>query len=1139
MGRIARAVVVATVVVLALLPTANGQATSGSIQGLVNDPTGAVVVGAEVTARNQNTGLTQTSKTDSDSYVLRNLPPGTYAITVVKDGFKTVTQSGILLLIDQKLRLDFVLAPGSVSETVTVSTEAPLLQVQSVETGDVIQARQILDLPLNGRNFLQLARLTPGVASGGGGNTSNLAVNGQREFANSIMIDGIETTSNRNNDNSLSPSVDAVEEFKVVTSAYSAEYGHAAGGVISIQTKAGTNAFHGSAYEFFRPNNTTANSYTFEGPPAPSELKHHNFGATIGGPIKKDKLFFFASYEGFRLRDLFAFPVSVPPANMINYLPNGDVDLSGLIDPNAGNMTLDPIGPPAGTIVPIYDPDFFAQNFFAQQFAGNIIPAAQVSPAGKAILQNFFPKPDLPGTFNGWYNNFQAREKFRSATNNIDTRLDYNISQSDRISGVYHYGDLDEGIGDQFEGKIPVTGGGTTDNSIQNSSADQSVSISETHIFSPLWLNEFRFGYSRFRLTETDLLNGSNAADKFGVQNVNLPDFIASQGFPQIFLGTGYNTGGSTYLPLFFKDNNIQITDSVSAKVGNHSLKFGVDYRHLVAHPDFSLFPTGYQYYGGAFASISQDPFCSSFDPTVTAFFGCGGSDVADLLLGLPLSVNIGLQLTKPTTSSWETGLFVQDSWQVSPKLTLDYGVRYEYQAPFTEGDNQASNFDPATLSFRVAGVGGNSASLINPDKNNFGPRIGLSYRLNERTVIRAGYGAYFSPENDARSDVLTKNYPFATQALYFNDVFSFTLPFTYQLDTGVPRDTTIHEVPSNGRIGVLDIPDRKAQQGFYVIPNFPTGYSELYNLTVQRELAPNVAFELGYVGSVGRKLPYAIGDINKLDLGSTDHHVTNDFGQIQGQFPVGSSHYHSMQAKLTKRWSAGLSFQGSYTWGKSMDNGPAPFNLGHGLSGHNQPQDPFDLAREVAVSDNDIKHSFIFNAIYELPFGRGKRYFGNWKGVTQTMLGGWQINSIFEARTGLPVNVIVNGLDRINPGLRPNMTKDATLSGGERTLARYFDPSAFCKPSATCLPNDPDGIGDAPRNPLRGPGYINTDFSLFKEFALTEIKKLHLRVEAFNLLNTPHFGNPGGDLNDKGSFGEIRSATGARELQFALKFLF
>ena len=299
---------------------------------------------------------------------------------------------------------------------------------------------------------------------------------------------------------------------------------------------------------------------------------------------------------------------------------------------------------------------------------------------------------------------------------------------------------------------------------------------------------------------------------------------------------------------------------------------------------------------------------------------------------------------------------------------------------------------------------------------------------------------------------------------------------------------------------------------------------------------------EVAYVGSVGRRLPYAVGDINKIDLGTTNHHhITNDFGQIQGLFPAGSSIYHSLQAKLTKRYSGGLSFQGSYTYGKSIDNGPAPFNLGKGITNHNQPQNPFDLNSERAVSDNDITHNFVFNAVYELPFGKGKRYFGTWSGVTQNVLGGWQINGIFNANTGLPVNVIVNGDDRKgNAGLRPNLIKDPTLPRDERTLNRYFDTSAFCKPDpTTCPPDNADGLGDSPRNLLRGPGFVNTDFSLFKEFSFAETRKLQFRFEFFNLFNTPHFGNPAGDLSAVGSFGKIQSATGAREIQFALKFLF
>jgi len=338
MRRILLAAVAFVGLALISAPFTFSQATTGTILGQVTDSSGAVVTDATVTARNQATGLQQVSKSDGAGYTLWNLPPGTYSVSVTKDGFKNTTRKDALLLIDQKLRLDFTLAPGSVTDSVTVTAEAPVLQTRSVETGEVIQSKQILDLPLDGRKFLELASLTAGVAPGNGGNSLNLAVNGQREFANSVVIDGVESTGNRNNDTGLSPSVDAVEEFKVATSAYSAQFGRAAGGVISIQTKAGSNGWHGSAYEFYRPSVTAAEDYGFGKPGTPSELSHHNFGGTFGGPIFRNKTFFFMSYEQFRERSPFSYIASVPPTNQIGFMPNGDVDLSNLVDPATGNQ---------------------------------------------------------------------------------------------------------------------------------------------------------------------------------------------------------------------------------------------------------------------------------------------------------------------------------------------------------------------------------------------------------------------------------------------------------------------------------------------------------------------------------------------------------------------------------------------------------------------------------------------------------------------------------------------------------------------------------------------------------------------------------------------------------------------------------
>lgn len=787
--------------------TAFSQATSGTILGRITDPQQGVIAGASVSAKNEQTGITRDTQTnDQGEYAISNLPPGLYTVTVTQQGFTTSVSSQNKLEIDQKLRLDVALTVGSVSEQVNVTADAPLLQTQSSDTSQVVDTRRIADLPLLGRNFLDLARMTTGVTTGGGGNNTNIAVNGQREFGNSIQVDGVEITANRNNDTNVRPSVDAVQEFKVSTSAYSAEFGRAAGAVVAIQTKSGGNGFHGSGYEFFRPGATAARSFFS---PTSSGLQQHNFGGTIGGPIKKDKTFFFFSYEGVRLKDRIAYVDSVPPIGQIIFRPNGDVDLSGLRDPNTGNQ------------IPIFDPEFYAVNFFAQQFPGNVIPANRVSAAGRAILQNFFPKPNTTGTFNGYYSNYIVNQPYRFNSNTVDARVDHNFSSNDRLSVTYHYVPFHILSEDRFAGDIPVAGGGSADIADREDSTNQSLAISETHIFSSRLVNEFRFGMYRSSLDQNDLMANEPLATQFGVRNINLSGFPATLGFPQVQLSTGYVTGGSTFKPLAFLDQNYQFVDNITARVGSHDLKAGADFRFLSVKPTFSLFPTGYFFFAGAFQSLTADPNFGFFDPN--AFFGNGGSDIADLLLGLPQVAFVGLQLTDPKTKSHEAAFFGQDSWQVNQRLVLNFGLRYEYQSPYYEENDNLSNFDPLTKTYLLAGRGGNSRTLVNPDKNNFMPRVGLAFRVTDKTVIRAGYGVFFTPENDARSDVLTKNYPFATRSNFFNDPFG-GLPFAYNIDQGSPRATTINIPSGASSILATSIPNAKVQSIFYVDPNFKTG---------------------------------------------------------------------------------------------------------------------------------------------------------------------------------------------------------------------------------------------------------------------------------------------------------------------------
>ena len=1128
MGRARLQFFVAILVVVALLAgarSASAQATTGSIVGTVTDPTKAVIVGAEIVALNQRTGVSYKGHTDQvGDYVIHALPPSVYSVTVNRQGFEAQTSKDILLDIDQKQKVDFQLKVGEQS-TVTVTAAPTLLQTQSAEQGTVIGTEDILDLPLNGRNFSDLTLLVPGVVPVAS-NTNQLAisVNGQREFSNSIQIDGIETSSNRTQDLTVLPSVDSVQEFKVNTAGYNAEFGKASGGVISIQTKGGTNQFHGSAYEFFRPDNLAARPFSFGNPVKESNLKQHNYGGTIGGPVKRDKAFFFGSYEGLKHHDLFTELASTPPSQLINVLPDGSVDLSKLVDPGDGGP--DPIFDPAVAIA--------CGGFCSKQFQGNIIPANRVSKAGLNTLLNFYPKPNLPGTGFGFFRNFQVHSPVDETKRTGDGRFDLNLSQRDQLYVVYHYQDLDQLITDPYHGATVVPGAGDADQAQKEHTRAQELSVTEMHTFSSHTLNELRVGFNRFNEQQFNLLNGQDLSDKFGMGNVTVPGFPATVGYPQVFTVSGYIAGGSTFKPFLELDNNLEVLDNFSiSQASRHDLKFGVDFRKLNAHPDFSLFPTGFQFYGFPFFNLTGDPTFSFFDPSPFAFWGNGGSDIADLLLGLPLDVDIGLQLTKPHTKSWELDFYGQDTYRVTPKVTLNYGLRYEYQAPYTEEHNFVSNFDPKSGLILLAGRGSNSNSLVDSRYTNFAPRVGINYQMQAATVIRAGFGMFYSPENDGREDFLTKNAPFATQSVFKNNDF---IPVEYQIDTGVPRVSTINIPPGASSINPTTLPNGTLEKTFSVLKNIKTGYSEMFNAALQQQFGSTVSFELAYVGSRSHHLSYQIGNINPNNV------LTPNLGIIQSLGDYGNGNFNSMQMKITKRASRNLSFLASYTWGHNLDNGPAPFDLG---SNNDNPQDPFNLKDERGNSDNDIRHNFVFSGLYRLPIGRGQTFFSNWNRMSELLLGGWQVNSILTARTGTPVNVVRGSSDPAFPGLRPDLVGDPVLARGERTNSHYFNTAAFSTARFNCDPNKdpnchPNAPGTAGRNLVYGPGNINLDGSIFKEFAPSERIKLQLRLEAFNAANTTHFGNPSGDESQKGTFGTINTLGGpARVIQIAGKILF
>jgi len=664
---------------------AAAQATTGQISGRVADPSGAVIPGAAVRITDEDKGVTFAGRSDATgNFTVVSLPPGIYSVNASAPGFSSTKYNHVVLAIDQRLALNFSLKLGSVASVVTVTDTAPLLQTQSAEVGTVISGSAITDLPLYGRDFYALTSLVPGVNTGNGSNMNafNLSVSGQREYANSIQLDGIESTTNRTQDVTITPNVDSVQEFKVETSSYNAEFGDASGGVVAVQTKAGTNSIHGDAFEFMRAPYMTARQDVPGGTAVQPEptLRQNNFGGTVGGPIKHDRAFFFGAYEGMRQNDSYNYVTStIPYVNpvtnkpLFTIKPNGDVDFSTLVDPCSGQVCTkngQPSGPPAGTVDPIFDPNAAAAAYgwWATQFPGNVIPASRVSKAGMNTLLHFFPKPNLPGIDNGYFRNFQAHTPENEDSNQIDSRFDQALTEKDHLYEVYHWQNFNQLVSDAFHGQDVVPGAGDADQATKEDLKAQSLSLAYDRTISPTAVNELRFGYMRYAQDQYSLMNGTDYSTKYGFGNVAVPNYPATIGMPQIYMADGYLAGGSTWKPYHVLDNNFEIDESYTwVGVPRHEFKLGAQVRLLNSHPDFSLFPTGFQYYGGFGSSVTAANaywgyyYCA--DPSWCVNDGwnwLGGSDIADLVLGLPLDNDIGLQLTNPHTQSWNMAYYAK-----------------------------------------------------------------------------------------------------------------------------------------------------------------------------------------------------------------------------------------------------------------------------------------------------------------------------------------------------------------------------------------------------------------------------------------------------------------------------------------------
>jgi hypothetical protein len=1094
---------VAVVLFAAALPA---QFVRGTILGNVTDDTGASMPSAEVTLTNIGTNETRTLTTDSSgSYVFPALLPGRYGLQVKRSGFKTQSVSDITLEVNQTARVDVKLPVGDVSERIEVSASAVLLKTDTSEISHVVTNKQIVDLPLNGRDYLQLARLAPGVIPSRAGATAgqkgvSRSVNsvGARDTSVSFLLDGVDTNDVSFQTPSVTPSIDAIQEFKVLQNAYSAEFGRGATQILAAM-KSGNNEWHGSLFEFHRNDKLASRSFFQPGKAAP--LKQNQFGGTLGGPVRKDRTFFFVNYEGQRIRTGGTGFGFVPTAQQLQ----GDFSAPG--DPR------------------IYDPlTFNAADRTRQQFPGNRIPASRLSQRGLKIADQF-PDPNFSGLVGRNYANDVAQ---KNDNNQGNARVDHRFGDSDSI--FVRYSILDY-IRTRF-GTIPLTG--TLDDV-----RGQNAALNWVHTFSPSVLNELRVGFNRNRyLTPPEGSVGENPArDLFGFSNTTT-DPVTSSGLPAFSFTGGFSgLGPGSQFPQNAITQTWQLVDNVTWVRGAHSLKTGIDFRRtrltqLVANND-----------RGSFS------FTGQFTNLPSAAAGTG-SAIADLLLGHPLSAAAaaGDQLGHNYTNLYS--FYFQDDWKVSSRLTVNLGVRYEYSTPWREKLNRFTivDFDDPRGRLLLAGTSNAfvpgqgivdagrkiSETIVDSDLNNWAPRVGLAFRPSGRTVIRAGFGTFFDIQEGNEAQFLRNNAPFFFVQNYSSDALVPTL----QLDTLFPSGA--------------NLPSGTIQP--FTLSTYRTPYILQWNLNIEREIMSNLLLEVGYAGSKGthllRRTNFQQWDgilvkdpANPTPLASRVRFPNFSPTVIIGSENGGSSTFHGLITKLERRFANGLSFLGSYTFSKAIDDAHSSSNF---TGTPSNAQCRCDLRGNKGPSAYDITHRTVVSFGYELPFGKGKRWLDA-GGVLNKVTGGWQINGIVSAQSGPPFQINTQG-DNANIGTgagsgnnqRPNVAgdeyggidRDADIKKrGVDPGTYYFNRTAYAMPPLFRL-------GNLGKNTLRGPGAASADLSLFKNTSISERINTQFRAEFFNALNQTAFGIPGTLLGTP-TFGVITGASGGRVIQFGLKILF
>lgn len=1072
--------VAALAFVLALPLAAAAQIDTGAIVGRVRDSSGAVLPGVTVTLTQEATGVASSTVTNqSGEYTFPGQRIGRYTVTAELEGFKKSAYLNVQLNVQARLQLDFELGVGAISEQVTVTGEAPLLQTQSADIGNVVDERQIQDLPLLGRRYAELAYLTPGVVAAPAGISSRgedsfFNANGNYATWNNYTLDGADNNSFSTNLQERSPQVvqppiDALAEFKVQTRTYSAEFGKAAGAVINASIKQGSNQFHGSGFEFFRDEALNANTWDNNRANRPKgPFNQHIAGLTLGGPVLRNKTFFFGDYQATRTERALSQTATVPTAQM----RNGDLsELTGTM--NAANPFV-----PTGCV---------------DAASRRILPSC-IDPVAAKLVQ-LYPMPNVPGT--GFFNNnFISNGILNNDINQFDVRVDHNLSSRDNLFARYSFQQTDRSEPPVLDDPV-ASGDFSSDYLIRGQNAVGGWS----RIFGAAIFSEFRAGYNRVRSDAVHPSFGIDSDTQYGIKGVPKdPRFYG--GLPNTTIGRVTRLGGPFFRPQFQTSQVFQFAENVTWTLGRHSMKFGLERRRdLVRYIDLRSLNGELNFTDGRYTG-----------------FGFG-----DFLLGLGSAQRLTL-FHEPDLYADGWQVYAQDGWRVRDNLTVNVGLRYERFTPLFDRANKLTNIDPATGAVITAKDGSiYDRTLIHPDTNDIAPRVGVAWTPATRLAIRGGAGIFYQQFDRYGSEgQLGLNLPQLVDASITANTGNDAPAFTFAQGFVSLTPQTINPSIVQWRI-------QDANQKTPVVYQFSVG--------PEYQLTDTMVAAIEYVGNRtrnGRRLLNLNQGIIQSDNTVVFPYAKYGYGNafLEQIVSNGRADYDSLQMRMQKRMSGGLSYTLAYTWSSAKGDFLDHLSAGGGATG-NFPQDAYNMAADYGPLAFDIPQRFVASAIYELPFGSGRRWLGD--GPAAAVLGGWSVNGILTLSGGRPFTITANDTAGTGGGRisRANCVGDASPSGFEPSLDKWFETSAFA-------PTVGRTYGTCGSNTVRGPGSKSMNMSLFRNVSLGGDKRIELRAEVFNLFNWVNYGFPAANVSNAGTFGRITSTLGdPREMQLAVKFYF